>query len=53
MEEVLNSVISTLDTIPVAGIDNMRKLASCVDMLACLVNALHTPAEEKKEEPDG
>lgn len=57
MEEVLNSVISTLDAIPVAGIENMRKMIGCVDALAFLANALHQPEasnkESKKEETDG
>lgn len=48
METTMNNVIATLNTIPVVGTENMRRMVGCVDALVMLTNALQASTEPSK-----
>lgn len=46
----LRSVIAVMDTIPVAGVVNMKKLTSCADRVQLVADILESAKKPTKEE---
>lgn len=51
---LLSSVVATMETISVVGIDNQDKFVGCATAIKTVIRKLEQlPAAEKKEEPEG